>query len=85
MGLHLGPELGIGSRELGGGADCLQQPRIVQYSRVMEQHGEWLAVALQNRHRPARVRLGQDQCAAVGVDVTAALWQPVTDLERRVP
>jgi hypothetical protein len=53
-GLHLGPEPGVGGRELGRGRHRVQQPRVLQHRRVVDQGGDRLALALHSGHRAPR-------------------------------
>jgi hypothetical protein len=47
-GLHVGPELGVGGGELGGGGDRLQQRGVLQHGWVVDEGGDRLALALQD-------------------------------------
>ena len=49
-GLYLGSEPSVGGRELGSGGDRLQQARVLQHRRVVDQDGDWLALALHGGH-----------------------------------
>jgi hypothetical protein len=83
-GLDLGPEPGVGGREPGRGCHRLQQARVLQHRRVVDEGGDRLALALNNSHRAPRTGRGQGERAAVGVDEHRPLGQPVADLEGRV-
>ena len=71
-------------RELGRGGDRLQQPRVGQHGRVMDQDGDRPTLALHDGHRPLRTGIGDDQRPALGVDEHRPVGQPVADLQRRV-
>ena len=49
-GLHLGPQPGVGGRQLRRGGDRLHQPRVLQHRRVVDQDGDRLALALHESH-----------------------------------
>jgi hypothetical protein len=83
-GLDLGPEPSVGGGELGGGGDRLQQPRVLQHGRVVDQDGDRLALALHGGHRASRPGLGKREQAALGVDEHRPVGQPVADLKGRV-
>ena len=71
-------------RELGRGGDRLQQPRVLQHRRVVDEDGDRLALALHDGHRPPRTGIGEGEHAALGVDEPRPVGQPVADLKRRV-
>ena len=48
-------------RELGRGGDRLQQPRVGQHGRVVDQDGDRLALALHDGHRPPRTGIGEGE------------------------
>ena len=79
---HLGIEPGVRGRQPRRGGDALDEPRVVEDRRVVDERGERPAVALDERHRPRRARARQLDARTVGVDVAAV--EPVADLQRRV-
>ena len=68
-------------------ADRLQQPRVLQHGRVVDQDGHRLALALHHGHRAPRAGIGKRQHPALGVDEhpgpTASSRSPA--LGRRAP
>ena len=80
-------EPGVRCRQLGCGADRLQQPRVLQHGRVVDQDGHRLALALHHGHRAPRAGIGKRQHPALGVDEhpgpTASSRSPA--LGRRAP
>ena len=83
-GLDLGLQPSVRGSKLGCGGDRVQQPRVGQHGRVVDQDGDRPALALDNGHRTPRTGIGQLKHPAPGVDERACVRKPEADLQRRV-
>ena len=75
LGLRLQPR--VVERDRGGGRDRLDELRIVVERRVVDEHRELAAVALDRRGRRGRRRGGQRDRLAAAVEVGALARHPV--------
>ncbi len=64
--------------------DAVDETRVIEYRRIVDERGKWLPVPFDKGYRTRPARLGEFDPVSRGVDVDLGSGKPVTDSQRRV-
>ena len=64
--------------------DAVDETRVVEHRRIVDERGKWLSVPFDKGDRTRRAGLGEFDPVSRGVDVDLGYGKPVTNSQRRV-
>jgi hypothetical protein len=77
-------ETGIRGFEPRRRGDAVDETRVIEHRRIVDERGKWLPVPFDNGYSTRRARLGEFDPVSRGVDVDLGSGKPVTNSQRRV-